>query len=35
MRKSRVRKVTNDAIDAELVARYLLVRYNNGMFVML
>ena len=33
MKKSRVRKTTNDAIDAESIARYLMIREEKETFV--
>ena len=33
MKKSRVRKTTNDTIDAESIARYLMVREEKETFV--
>ena len=33
MKKSRVRKTTNDAIDAESIARYLMIREERETFV--
>ena len=33
MKKSRVRKTTNDTIDAESIARYLMIRYRKETFV--
>ncbi|EQD75690.1 transposase ISC1190, partial [mine drainage metagenome] len=33
MKKSRVRKTTNDTIDAESIARYLMVREEKDTFV--
>ena len=33
MTKSRVRKTTNDAIDAESIARYLMIREEKETFV--
>ena len=32
MKKSRVRKTTNDAIDAESIARYLMIREEKETF---
>jgi transposase len=33
MKQSRVRKTTNDAIDAESIARYLMIREDRETFV--
>ena len=33
MKKSRVRKTTNDTIDAESIARYLMIREEKETFV--